>query len=82
MTAITEPDLRTVMTQLMKGVVYQDTQEKVWRQLLPLQARIRDYVSVIGLLVCSTSHLARDSCRFRRYSRTPMPMSDSNRRCS
>lgn len=49
MTATTEPDLRTVMTQLMKGVVYQDTQEKVWRQLLPLQARIRDYVSVIGL---------------------------------
>jgi hypothetical protein len=49
MTATTEPDLRTVMTQLMKGVVYQDAQEKVWRQLLPLQARIRDYVSVIGL---------------------------------
>jgi hypothetical protein len=48
-TTTTEPDLRTVVTQLMKGVVYQDTQERVWRQLLPLQARVRDYVSVMGL---------------------------------
>lgn len=48
-TTTTEPDLRTVVTQLMKGVVYQDIQERVWRQLLPLQARVRDYVSVMGL---------------------------------
>lgn len=49
MTATAEPDLRTVVTHLMKGVVYQDTHERVWRQLLPLQARLRDYVSVMGL---------------------------------
>jgi hypothetical protein len=49
MTATTEPDLRTVVTHLMKGVVYQDTHERVWHQLLPLQARLRDYVSVMGL---------------------------------
>jgi hypothetical protein len=30
-------------------VVYQDTHERVWRQLLPLQARVRDYVAVMGL---------------------------------
>jgi hypothetical protein len=35
----------------MKGVVYRDTHERIWRQLLPLQARVRDYVSVIGLTV-------------------------------
>lgn len=49
MTATTEPDLCTVVTHLMKGVVYQDTHERVWRQLLPLQARVRDYVAVMGL---------------------------------
>jgi hypothetical protein len=49
MTATTEPDLRIVVIQLMKGVVYQDTHERVWRQMLPLQARVRDYVSVMGL---------------------------------
>jgi hypothetical protein len=35
----------------MRGVVYRETNERVWRQLLPLQARVRDYVSVLGLTV-------------------------------
>lgn len=43
-----EPDLSLVVTHLMKGVVYADTHEKVWRQLLQLQAQVRDYVAVIG----------------------------------
>lgn len=46
-----EPDLSLVVTHLMKGVVYADTHEKVWRQLLQLQAQVRDYVAVIGLTV-------------------------------
>lgn len=46
-----EPNLSVVVTHLMKGVVYRDTHEKVWAQLLPLQARVRDYVAVIGLTV-------------------------------
>lgn len=33
----------------MKGVVYADTHERLWRGLLQLQPRIRDYVTVIGL---------------------------------
>lgn len=45
------PDLSSVATQLMKGAVYRDTHEKVWRQLLQLQAQVRDYVAVIGLTV-------------------------------
>jgi hypothetical protein len=49
--ATTEPDLPLVATQLMKGVVYRDTHEKAWRQLLQLQAQVRDYVAVIGLTV-------------------------------
>jgi Domain of unknown function (DUF4194) len=46
-----EFELSVVVTHLMKGVVYQDTHEKVWRQLLPLQAQVRDYVAVLGLTV-------------------------------
>ncbi len=51
MTATTEPDLSQAVTQLMKGVVYRDTHEKAWRHLLALQAQVRDYVAVLGLLV-------------------------------
>jgi hypothetical protein len=40
-----------VVTQLMKGVVYRDTHEAAWHQLLQLQAQVWDYVAVIGLTV-------------------------------
>ncbi|MBP2320577.1 hypothetical protein JOF56_000962 [Kibdelosporangium banguiense] len=46
-----ELDLSLVVTHLMKGVVYADGHEKVWRHLLPLQAQVRDYVGVMGLTV-------------------------------
>jgi len=45
------PSLPLAITQLMKGVVYRDTHEAAWRQLLQLQAQVRDYVAVIGLTV-------------------------------
>lgn len=46
-----ELDLPLVITHLMKGVVYADSNEKAWRHLLPLQAQVRDYVGVMGLTV-------------------------------
>lgn len=46
-----EPDLSVVVTQLMKGVLYRDVHESQWNQLLQLQAKVRDYVAVIGLTV-------------------------------
>jgi hypothetical protein len=49
--AVADPDLPVVVTSLMKGVVYRDAHERVWRQLLQLQAQVRDYVAVIGLTV-------------------------------
>ena len=49
--AVAELDLPLVVTQLMKGVVYRDTHEKVWRDLLQLQAQARDYVALMGLMV-------------------------------
>ena len=34
---------------LLKGVVYREADERLWAALLELQARIRDYVAVLGL---------------------------------
>jgi len=50
-TVTAEPDLPLAVTQLMKGVVYRDAHERAWRQLLQLQAQVRDYVAIIGLTV-------------------------------
>jgi hypothetical protein len=41
--------LSRVLISLMKGVLYQEADPGLWQQLLNLQARIRDYVSVLGL---------------------------------
>lgn len=43
--------LTPMVVQLMKGVVYRDTHEQVWHQLLREQPALRDYFSVMGLLV-------------------------------
>jgi hypothetical protein len=46
-----ELSLPLVVTSLMKGVVYADTQVKAWRHLLQLQPAVRDYVATMGLTV-------------------------------
>lgn len=43
--------LTPVVVQLLKGVVYRDTHEQAWHQLLREQPTLRDYFSVMGLLV-------------------------------
>jgi hypothetical protein len=48
--AQSELDLPLVATSLMRGVVYRDTHEPVWRHLLPLQSRLREYMATIGLV--------------------------------
>ena len=35
----------------MKGVVYRDSHEQVWQQLVPLIPRVSDYVATMGLIV-------------------------------
>lgn len=50
-TVAAEPNLPLAVTQLMKGVVYRDAHDRAWRQLLQLQAQVRDYVAIIGLTV-------------------------------
>ena len=42
-------DLSAVVVPLLKGVVYQDENPSLWNGLLNLQARVRDYVTVLGL---------------------------------
>lgn len=38
-----------VLIALMKGVVYRDGDEEIWQALLGVQARVRDYIAVLGL---------------------------------
>lgn len=41
--------LPRVVITLLKGVLYQESDAKLWQMLLNLQGRVRDYVSVLGL---------------------------------
>lgn len=42
-------DLSALVIVLLKGVVYQEAEAGLWASLLNLQARVRDYVAVLGL---------------------------------
>jgi hypothetical protein len=42
-------DLSAVVVPLLKGVLYREEDGALWSALLALQARVRDYVAVLGL---------------------------------
>ncbi len=42
-------DLSSVVIPLLKGVIYHETTPDLWNALLALQARVREYVAVLGL---------------------------------
>jgi hypothetical protein len=42
-------DLSAAVIPLLKGVIYQEGDVGLWSALLNLQARLRDYVAVLGL---------------------------------
>lgn len=46
-----EPELSLAVTHLMKGPVYRDGPEAIWRCVLRYQTSVRDHVAVIGLTV-------------------------------
>lgn len=49
---LTEPgELSPVVVGLLKGVVYRDTAEALWPQLLALRLQVSDYVAVLGLVL-------------------------------
>lgn len=41
--------LSVLLISLLKGVLYRDSDERLWGELLSLQARVRDYVTVLNL---------------------------------
>lgn len=43
------PELSTLLIQLFKGVLYQESDARLWAALLRLQAHVRAYVQIIGL---------------------------------
>lgn len=45
----TPEELPGVVTKLFKGVVYAESDEKIWQSLLGLSSHVRDYVAVLGL---------------------------------
>ncbi len=47
--SILSPSLSALVIGLMKGVLYQESDGELWQSLLQLQARVRDYVAVLGL---------------------------------
>jgi hypothetical protein len=42
-------DLSAVSVSLLKGVIYREDSPSLWNSLFTLQARVRDYMSVLGL---------------------------------
>lgn len=42
-------DLPLVAVNLLKSVIYQDTDARLWGRMLSVQARLRDYMAVLGL---------------------------------
>ena len=42
-------ELPGVVTRLFKGVVYAESDEKIWQSLIALASHVRDYVAVLGL---------------------------------
>ena len=43
------PELSALVIPLLKGVLYQEGDPVLWRALLDLQPRVRDYLAVLGL---------------------------------
>ncbi|MBU0674027.1 MAG: DUF4194 domain-containing protein [Proteobacteria bacterium] len=67
-----QPDaLAKVIITLLKGVVYQESDPKLWQHLLNLQTRVRDYVAVLGLA------LLLDEAEGYAWLRTAEPEEDT-----
>jgi hypothetical protein len=47
--SVAQPDLTSLVVPLLKSVQYRDEDALLWAALLKLQARVRDYVAVLGL---------------------------------
>ncbi|REG60534.1 uncharacterized protein DUF4194 [Paraburkholderia sp. BL6669N2] len=48
-TTVSTHDLSSLLIPLLKGVIYREADMALWSALLDLQARVRDYVTVLNL---------------------------------
>lgn len=60
-----EADLSVLSITLLKGALYREDDERLWMSLLGLQARVRDYLRVLGL------ELAIDEAEGYAFLRSP-----------
>ncbi len=67
-----QPDLSALLVALLKGVLYQDNDNKRWGELLNLQNHVRDYVAVLGL------EMILDEAEGYAFLRTRMPDEQTN----
>lgn len=68
--SVTILDLSAVVVPLLKGVIYREGDTALWNALLTLQARVRDYVAVLGL------ELALDESEGYAFLRSRIPDSE------
>ncbi len=64
-------ELSALVISLLKGVIYQEADAALWNALLALQARVRDYVAVLGL------ELALDEAEGYAFLRARAPADDA-----
>ncbi|WP_422823541.1 DUF4194 domain-containing protein [Variovorax rhizosphaerae] len=64
------PELSAVVVPLLKGVIYRDSAGPLWNALYSLQARVRDYVAVLGL------ELAMDEAEGYAFLRSRTSLAD------
>ena len=50
-TAPRDIELTAILVPLLKGVIYRELDAPLWSALLKLQARVRDYMAVLGLVL-------------------------------
>lgn len=65
-------DLSVLVVTLLKGVIYREADGGLWNGLLHLQARLRDYVAVLGL------ELVMDEAEGYAFLRSRMDAEDDN----
>lgn len=68
--AAARTDLSALVIVLLKGVIYQEADPALWSGLLDLQARVRDYVGVLGL------ELVLDEAEGYAFLRSRAPAAD------
>lgn len=63
-------ELSSVLILLLKGVIYKESDERLWQALLSLQVKVRDHADVLGL------ELILDESEGYAFLRSPLALAD------